>query len=164
MLNFNFRPIESSDMLTILEWSNDPETRKQSFNPSPISIEEHEAWFSRKLIAMTSKQCFFYMLEKNNIPIGSIRLDSVNDTDSTYIISYMISPDFRGFGFGSQIIKSLIELLDEGSIIQKPIYLSAYVKHSNIASQKCFQKLNFKETRFANEFTSNDIKYTYIIK
>lgn len=164
MCNLKLRPIESSDMLTILAWSNDPETRKQSFNSSPISVEEHKAWFSRKLMEIASNQCFFYILENDNIPVGSIRLDSVTDTESTYIISYMISPAHRGFGFGSQIIKSLIELLDEGSIIPKPIYLNAYVKSSNIFSQRCFQKLNFKETKFENENNINEVKFTYIIE
>ena len=144
MLNFNFRPIESSDMLTILEWSNDPETRKQSFNSSPISLEEHKAWFNRKLDSVSKKQCYFYIMEDDSHPIGSIRLDPVSGENHTYIISYMISPSQRGRGFGTKIIKSLIELLDEGFVMNKPIILMAYVKPENKASIRCFQKLGFE--------------------
>ncbi|MCQ2497635.1 MAG: GNAT family N-acetyltransferase [Lachnospiraceae bacterium] len=145
MSNFNLRSIESSDMLTILEWSNDSETRKQSFNSSPISLEEHKAWFNRKLASVSEKQCYFYILENDSTPIGSIRLDPINEEKSSYIISYMISPKQRGLGYGTKIIKSLIDLLDEGFIIAKPVSLLAYVKPGNKASIRCFQKLGFEQ-------------------
>lgn len=159
MCNFSLRPIEQSDMMTIFKWSNDPETRKQSFNVASISIEEHKAWFEHKLLAISTNQCFFYIFEKEKRPIGSIRLDPADGAESGYIISYMINPSQRGLGYGTQIIKSLIKLLDEGFTIKKPISLLAYVKPTNEASINCLKKCGFEET----SISTSEILFTLCI-
>ena len=123
------------DALDVLAWRNDETTRKNSFNQEEISEENHLKWFKRKL---DDNSCLMFILEDQDCPVGSIRLDITDDIGE---ISYMIAPDQRGRGLGKEILK-LIESRQEldgcetGHRIQS---LVGFVNEDNVASAKCFE-------------------------
>ena len=119
----------------LFNWANDEEVRGNSFNKEKIKYEDHYKWFNNKL---ESKGSYIFIAYIEDVPIGQIRLDL---QENNGIISYSVSKDFRGKGYGEAIVRMLDSKIKEKSInVNK---LIAYVKHDNIPSQKIFIKLNY---------------------
>lgn len=126
-----------NDCDLLFNWANDKETRKNSFNQSKISYEEHVAWFNSK---MKSYTCAIFILNFDNISVGYVRIDIEN---KTAVISYAIDENYRGRGLAEKMLALLeAELRNEEKHIEK---LIGYVKSDNIASQKIFEKLKYNK-------------------
>lgn len=121
------RRVAEPDCEILLRWANDRESRKQSFHTEKISVEEHMAWFQRKL---QDDFCQMFILLYHGKEAGQIRLDQNGDTAW---VSYAIAPEYRGMGLGGEILR-LAEAYAGGNV------LAGRVKRGNTASQKCFEK------------------------
>ena len=157
------RRANSHDKKLIFEWANDPETRKSSFNEEPIVWENHSEWYDKKLRDDNSK---IYLLMDFTKPLGVVRVD-FNDNEG--VISYSVSPDERGYGFGLEEImlleKELIENNDNSRFFENGcLTLKAEVKKENIGSKKIFEKLGYSEFEEAGEiiFTKKLSKSDYV--
>lgn len=122
-----------SDCDLLYHWANDPETRKNSLNTEKIPYENHCQWFAGKL---QDNKCDIFICEYEEEPVGQIRLDY---QDHIAVISYSIAKDFRGRGFGSEML-----FLAEGQVKDKTTRLMGVVKTENIASQRAFEKNGYK--------------------
>ncbi len=125
------------------EWRNHPEVRKNFFNTNPISLEDHEVWFSGRLKDPYVK---IYIAICKEHEIGVIRFES---EDQSVGVSVSLNPAFFGKGFGSEIIrygteKFLKEMNPERSIV-------ARIKKNNIASQKAFAKAGYEIAEIKKE-------------
>ena len=129
---------EKKDCMLLFEWTNDPMVRSSSFNQAPILLEDHQKWFENKLQSTTS---IIYIANFKNNPIGQIRLD-IQPEERIAKISYSIDRNQRGKGFGPRILSKIIEVAQKIKKIDK-IY--GEVKKENIASQKSFEKANYKK-------------------
>ena len=142
MEKLTLRRVEESDCEILFRWANDRETRNQSFHGEVISFEEHMAWFRKKLQEDT---CQMFILLCYGKEAGQIRLDQKEDTAW---LSYAIAPEYRGMGFGREIL-GLVEAYAGGAV------LAGRVKRANIASQKCFEKNGYQRDE-----TQNWVEYT----
>ena len=124
-----------SDMDIIYKWINDDEVRTNSFNSDYIEYETHVKWFNEKI---NSNNIYMYIILNNNKEIGTIRLEKHN---SKAIISYLISNEYRGKGYGNKVI----DLIKKEAIINNIDILEAVVKKDNIASRKIFINNGFFE-------------------
>lgn len=124
-----------SDMDIIYKWINDDEVRNNSFNSDYIEYETHVKWFNEKI---NSNNIYMYIILNNNKEIGTIRLEK---HDSKAIISYLISNEYRGKGYGNKVI----DLIKKEAIINNIDILEAIVKKDNIASRKIFINNGFFE-------------------
>lgn len=141
------KAVDEKDCDLIFVWANEKENRDNSFNKDKISYIDHKTWFSKKLTESED----FYILKSYEKNIGQIRLDKASEG---YIISYSIDLQYRGKGYGKEIIK----LLESKMLMSnEPKILVAYVKPKNIKSIKIFQELNYRES-IENNF------YKYIKK
>ncbi len=109
-----------------------------SLQTGEITYEGHLSWFHSKL---NDSDCYFYILEHDGIPSGTIRLDK--DEEESFEISYTIAPDKRGLGLGSVILSLAVSAARHMSGIRK---LTAEVKKENLPSIRCFEKNSFKIT------------------
>jgi predicted acetyltransferase len=75
----------------------------------------------------------------DNKEVGLVRLDV---QDGKAEIPYQISKDYRGMGYGKQILKFLECYVKENNIAS---ILLGEVKFSNISSQRIFEGLNYKK-------------------
>jgi len=141
-MNIKIRDANISDANLIYEWTNDPLTRKNSFNSKQIEWEDHIKWLEMKI---KDEKYFIYIFEAENKPIGMVRFES----NEYAVIGVTIAPDFRGKGFGSEIIKLGCERF---SLTNKQKIL-AYIKTANSSSIKVFQKAGFSFIR-DNEYNS----------
>jgi RimJ/RimL family protein N-acetyltransferase len=121
----------------LFEWANDPETRNNAINTKPISWEEHEKWFLEK---HNNPHTSMFIARFNELPIGQIRFDEVNDFMD---LTYSVAPSHRGVGLGGQIVEKAIGVLREFVSTSKKI--RAFVLEENVSSVKIFRKMGFTE-------------------
>lgn len=143
------RSVEEADRELLFEWANDAETRRQSFTTSPISWEEHTAWFARTQADENCRHWILMICDETAYPAGVLRL--VRDEDEkAYRISYSIAPAWRGHGYGSL----LLTLAKKWAAAMCPDCIKLYgeVKAENTASVRCFEKAGYeKDTKKADE-------------
>ncbi len=129
MERLRLRRASEGDCELLFAWANDRETRKNSFRTENIEFEEHAAWFERK---MHEDSCQMFILLCAEKEAGQIRLDWQDGQDVAGI-SYVIAPEYRGMGLGSEILR-LVEPFACGKVLQ------GRVRRENVASAKCFEK------------------------
>jgi UDP-2,4-diacetamido-2,4,6-trideoxy-beta-L-altropyranose hydrolase len=133
----HLRRAQEGDSRLLFEWVNDPQVRAASFSSHPIPWESHVAWFSEKL---RGDKCFIWIAEDGDgNPLGQIRFDVREDGDSEVDVS--ISPDRRGRGLAQTLIKLGMETFVRE---RRCPLVHAFVKMTNTASARAFEKAGFK--------------------
>lgn len=135
LLNLIFKPAEMNDCDLLYKWVNDETVRRNSFNSQKIAYENHKAWFENRL---NSDKCFIFVVYSEDTPIGQIRLDIDRDIG---IINYSIDRQFRGMGYGTEILRGITELPQLHS--KRICKLIGNVKIDNISSQKAFERAGY---------------------
>ena len=138
------RRVRPQDKGMVLEWANDPGTRRQAFNPALIAAEDHERWFTGRL---ANPEAAFYIAETlHGIPAGQARFEE--DADGIRVISYLAAPLFRGRGLGQELLAAAIDAFarDYGTAPMKGL-----VKAGNETSARIFRALGFAESMMPND-------------
>ncbi|MFW5500403.1 MULTISPECIES: UDP-2,4-diacetamido-2,4,6-trideoxy-beta-L-altropyranose hydrolase [unclassified Maridesulfovibrio] len=141
------------DCAMILEWANDPETRKWSFNQNPITLTEHEKWYAARLANPEA----VYLIAENGLgdAVGQIRFEEIEEG---YEVHVLVSRQFRGGGTGSRLIrKASLHLLERKGDRQ----ILARAKSDNIASVKAFKKAGYRITAEQDFFGSPSVIMTF---
>lgn len=145
------KPVTIDDAMLLYQWANDPITRSNSFNPAKIDYSSHEKFVNTKI---QSQNTLWYILTVDQISAGQVRLEC-DGTVGT--IHYSIGPDFRGKGYGKDMLEKLECIAYENGIR----VLVGDVKNTNIASQHVFEKLHYKaETQGENIRFTKDMSCT----
>jgi RimJ/RimL family protein N-acetyltransferase len=131
------RKVILADKETILEWRNNPEVYRFALNPTPVSRENHEAWFAKVL---GNGDCFFYMGLVDGIKCGTVRYDLLAEKTEAEV-SISLAPEFWGKGIGFELMKSAEEYLKRESKVRT---IHATVLNENTGSLRLFQKSDFK--------------------
>lgn len=126
------RPVETTDAELLLLWRNDEQTRKSSHNTDFVSYKSHTSWLSKSLVNPNRILC---IAELSHKPIGTVRADYLPDLGE-WELSWTISPDYRGQGFG----KGMLEFFSKR--FEEPII--AEVKSLNISSIKIAEHIGMK--------------------
>lgn len=136
MNRLSFKKASLEDSTDLLVWRNDPLTRENSFNPLPVSQEEHDKWFSDSL--GDSDRTIFIALNSSREKIGQIRFDRKGEIAE---VDVTVAPDYRGRGYGCAIIEEGSSHYVETHAVR---HLVAKVKKGNTPSMRAFQKAGFK--------------------
>lgn len=145
------RSSRPGDAALYFEWTNDPGTRRNSFNPSMVEWSEHREWFRSKLADPAVRM---YVLEVDGCPVGEIRFNLAGPRAE---ISFSVAAPFRGRGFGTSLLKmGSAALQAEAGEIEVCIGL---VKMMNGASAKAFLKAGFEQ--LANETNSGEEYFVF---
>lgn len=131
------RPATAYDCRQVWLWRNDEETRRASFDSSPIPWPAHERWF---LDSLHSRQRKIYIIVAGDESAGVARLDLSGGQAS---VSIHLGPECRGRGVGTAALRALADLAfgDLGLDC-----LLASVKAENGASLSAFRKAGFVPT------------------
>ena len=141
------RKVVDSDKELIFNWINDSKSRENSINQREITWDEHCLWFEEKMKCLNTDIYIFSL----NEPIGMIRLDK---KENRFKISYNVSPNYRGKGYGDRIISWVTNQKQYSTLL-------ADVKEENIASHKIFLNNEFKLNKV---FDVNGISFTQYIR
>jgi RimJ/RimL family protein N-acetyltransferase len=132
-MNLNLRNADEYDRHLIWVIRNEPEVREASFNTSEIPWEDHKKWYAK---ALTDPTITMFMIELDEIPIGTIRF---NQEDDEATVSIAISDGFRGMNYGTVALQMACEKYLETHKTK----IIAYVKCGNVRSTKAFDKAGF---------------------
>lgn len=130
------RRMKPMDEALVLEWANDPETRRNAFSSRKISVEEHHRWFTAQLGDAPS--FVHYILETGDgMPLGQVRFQQV---EQEWEVHYSMAPRFRGQRLGAPMLGVALDRLraDEGSS-----HVFGQVKEANHPSRRVFETLGF---------------------
>lgn len=126
-----------TDKVLLFLWANDPETRKQSFSSSVISMEEHTVWFENKI---SDSNCVILIGEtQRGYPIGQVRFE-IRPQLGSALVSISLDKNFRSLGLSEQLLARSIAYLRK---LNMQIKLLAEVRAENRSSERLFTKLNF---------------------
>jgi UDP-2,4-diacetamido-2,4,6-trideoxy-beta-L-altropyranose hydrolase len=132
-----------ADESLVLDWANDPTTRRHAFSPEPISATTHHRWFAGKLRNVDG--CQFYIVEtQGEVPVGQVRFERAGED---WEVHYALSRPFRGRGVGAPLLNAALAAARSSL---GPVRIHGRVKRDNIASQRVFQGLGF-ETHGSDE-------------
>ena len=129
--SFTLREITNSDWKVLLDWRNDKITRYNSFNSELISIKKHKKYIKNIILTPSISQ---FILEYNDIPVGTIREDSLENND--YELSYTVCPKHRGKRIGQTMMYLFLTERNENFLCR--------VNQKNIPSIKMIEKIGFK--------------------
>lgn len=135
------RKATEADTTTTFGWAKDPEVRKFSFSQDEILWSGHEKWFHSKV---NSENCVYLIAEIDGKPAGSIRFDI---SDAVFTISYLLGPEFHGFGLGKVLLEKGIAFIRAAANENQQHYkIVGFVIPQNISSLKAFRGLGFDES------------------
>ena len=128
------RPAIHEDCQRVWRWRNDEETRRASFDSSPIPFETHERWFLDSLRRPGRK---IYLVVAGDRPSGVVRLD-VTGCEAT--VSIHLAPEWRGRGVGPRALEALADVAFGPLGL---VRLVARIKADNAASLAAFRRAGF---------------------
>ena len=131
------RKVMNEDVDLLFTWVNETTARLNSFHSAEIDYEEHKKWFDK---ITNSTEQLQYIMMCDSEAIGQVRLLVKEDEAE---IDYSISEQYRGNGYGKEIIRLVKETVR--SELPHVSKLVAKVKPSNIASISCFVRNQFEE-------------------
>ena len=146
------RPVSDKDCKLIWYWSNEPTTRKASFQTALISWEDHTQWFQQKLQDL---DCYFWIaMNEQDQPIGQVRLEAISPQVAQ--ISISIDTKYRRNGFGTHLLTLGVQtFLSQTQFLS----ISAWIKSDNLASCQMFEKVDF--IKIGSEYRGGELAVHY---
>jgi RimJ/RimL family protein N-acetyltransferase len=126
--------IEDSDFLFAMRTY--PEAARQS-SGKPPTLEEHAEWIASSLMSPSRR---ILVAEENDDLVGTGRLDNHGEEVE---VSWTVSPDYRGRGYGRQVI---VELLGYAETVWPGVRCVAQIKPENVASLRAAFAAGFRLT------------------
>lgn len=120
----------------LLEWRNDPETRKASHNTERVHCDDHYSWLASVLI---SPNCRLAVAKVGDVPVGTVRADLGG---GGWKMSWTVAPCARRRGIGKRMVTLLTRELSE------PVW--AEVKIGNQASARIAEHVGMKLSGIAD--------------
>ncbi len=131
------RPASADDEGLLLEWANDPDTRRNAFSSAPIPDTTHAKWFRERLQRV--ENCRIYIVETaDGTPLGQVRFDL---REKNWEVDYGVAPLFRRRGLGRPVLRAAMSRL-RAELPEARI--RGVVKPNNQASQQVFRGLGFE--------------------
>ncbi len=125
-----------ADEALLLEWANDPTTRRTAFSPEPISAATHGAWFHARL--EDSPGCRLFIVETDDrVALGQVRFERDN---RQWEVHYALARVFRGRGLGPFLVEAAIRAL-RAEFPGAAVF--GQVKIDNQPSRRVFERLGF---------------------
>lgn len=144
-----YRTAQPADARLYFDWANDPDTRRQSFNSTRISLETHTAWFSRKLADPNALLLVF--TDETKQPVGQVRFERTPIADMPDEIVIGLSVDARHREKGLSV-----QLITEGCRVCRhqwgAVTIHAYIKPENQASIHAFKRAGFRLSGESGKF------------
>ncbi len=124
------------DCELLWHWANDSQVRAASFSPDPIPWQTHQAWFEKKNTESGAE--IFIAENENGESVGQIRFE--RRADGGWEVDVSIAQAKRGRGLAAELVALGVDFLQQKNRGGK---IHAFVKPSNVASIKAFERAGF---------------------
>ena len=142
-IEITLRMATMDDCEVIYKWRNAEETRRHIFNSEPISLDEHRRWFMESL-ENPNRQIL--TAELHGRSAGVLRYDI---DKRLAVISIYVVPGIKGYGIGTQIIRTGSDWLHRHfPDVHK---IQAKVLPKNVVSKKAFVNAGYTEHHITYE-------------
>jgi len=131
-----------ADAQSLFQWRDDPVTRAQSRDDSPLIWQKHVTWLRATL---KRDDCVLLIAELDGQPVGTVRWDRVGT--SIWEASVTIAPEWRGHGLAAAALAASEKSLPPA----RPIQLMAAIQEANAASLAAFARLGYTPFKPADE-------------
>ena len=123
-----------------------------------------ETWWDNYLANyVNGKNSFFFLGEVNNEAIGMIGLIFNTRERSAHVASivwFWVKKEYRGFGFGKQLLKYVIDFTKTNNVVEK---LNLFVTSNQKTALRLYRKNKFKIVgKQKKELKINGVYYDYI--
>lgn len=136
--NVYVRLAVADDAAVVWPWRNNESTRRYFFDPLPVELETHVAWWNRSLV---DPKRVLLIGSLGVRAFGVIRFDF--DTSESAVISIYLDPDKTGSGIGRTLLSAGLNWLEEHHPEMNSV--SAEILPENYASVSVFQAAGFSE-------------------
>lgn len=136
------RPARQDDARMLLEWRNDPVTRRNSRDRSLVDADGHGAWLARSLADDDRR---LLVVEEGGVPVATCRWDRISTTD--WEVSITVAPDARGRGVAGRALAAAEHAL----VVPAPVRMVAVIHRDNTASQRVFERAGYLPQHPADE-------------
>lgn len=133
----SIRSAVASDAELAWKWRNAEVTRSQSFDPAPIPLASHLAWWGQML---ASSEHALILGHVAGMPVGVLRFDM---TAPVAQISVYLDPDMTGYGIGSALLRAALAWLNQHHPEIRRV--EAFVKQDNLRSRRAFLAAGFQQ-------------------
>lgn len=134
------------DVRLYFDWTNDPDTRQQSFQTEPIPFANHQAWFARKL---ADPSALLLVFEYDGQPVGQVRIERLPGEN---VIGISLDKAFRGKGLSVPLLnQATAEFFTR--FPSEPL-IHAYIKPDNRASARAFERAGFRLSGETGKFVA----------
>jgi len=133
------RPVQPADSGQLLAWTNDPDTRRQSFDPTPVPLAQHEAWLANQLAHPERYLLLLAQDSTTGAAAGLIRF--IITPNDQAVLSYSLAPDCRGRGWAAPLLLAGTRAV----LAQVPqlTHVLGEVKADNVASVRAFRRAGY---------------------
>jgi RimJ/RimL family protein N-acetyltransferase len=146
------RRARSEDAERLLQWRNDPETRRWYLQRARVPRRDHEGWLSMKL---ADRDCRIYIVEQRGTPVGQMRIERTGPAAAEVSLSVDVAA--RGRGIGAEMLKRAAAQARRELRAKK---LLAHVRRENVPSAIAFLKAGFRFTGL--ERCNGAITYVFV--
>jgi RimJ/RimL family protein N-acetyltransferase len=131
------RVATETDAQKLFDWRNDPLTRANSIEMSPVPWDDHIRWLAASL---TRADRELLIAERDRESVGTVRLDY---SDADCELSWTVAPEWRQQSIGKQMVGMAIRRA-------RKALLKAEIKLDNEPSRRIARALGFSEGRHRN--------------
>lgn len=128
----------ADDATVVWAWRNCEATRRYFFDPSPVSLDTHVAWWNRSL---ADPQRALLIGFSEGRAFGVVRFDF--DAPESAMISIFLDPEMTGKGMGRALLFAGLSWLRK--FYPETSAVSAEILPENFASLRVFQAAGFSE-------------------
>ncbi|MFA6121753.1 MAG: UDP-2,4-diacetamido-2,4,6-trideoxy-beta-L-altropyranose hydrolase [Sideroxydans sp.] len=128
----------ADDAPVVWPWRNCESTRRYFFDPSPVSLDTHVAWWHRSLADAQRALLIGFSEER---AFGVVRFDF--DVPESAVISIYLDPEMTGKGMGRALLFAGLNWLRKNH--PETSTVSAEILPENSASLRAFQAAGFSE-------------------
>lgn len=136
----DIRDIRGTDSELIFDWRQAGEPLHFSVPRANWDETDHLIWFEERILRKEAEP--FWIITCNSMDCGYLRFEHVDDTKSSFMVSILISKEFRGHGVGEEALQLSIQSIKNNFNGIRGIL--AKIQISNERSLRLFQKLGFE--------------------
>lgn len=141
------RLLDARDLLTTLSWRNRDSARIWFKTSSPISTEQHQAWFDCYL---NKDDDFVFIIEVADKPVGQASVYKINHhMKSAELGRFLVAPEHSGRGYMRQACGALIEFSASKLALD---YLFLEVRETNTRAIGIYESHGFSTECCVNGF------------
>ena len=136
-----FQPVTTEDTELTWRWANDPGSRAASFSSGEIPLETHREWLAGRIRSGVPT----WLAEDGlGTPLAFARFDP--GEEGAWVISLNLAPQSRGLGLSPLIVSGAVSKMRG---LFPGVGIDAWIRSENIASQRCFTRAGFRDTKGA---------------